>query len=222
LPAIAEIDVVGVSSGSESELVADLHDRVCERHPDAQRYDDPVSLLNADLDLVVACRFGDLADWTVRVLDRNCRVYTEKPVVTALGDLNRVCDAYDESGGELAAMLGLRYESGFLTAHERVADGAIGDIRLLNARKSYVLGQRDEFYRSRERHGGLIPWVGIHAVDWIHWFCDRPVSSIEETGTRRLPRGERRSDPPGSNNRQIPGVRRGLRRPGSSHPERTR
>ncbi|MFB6295580.1 MAG: Gfo/Idh/MocA family protein [Halobacteriales archaeon] len=85
-------------------------------------------------------------------------------------------------------MFGLRYDPAFLTAHERVREGDVGEVRLLNARKSYVLGDRGEPYLRREAYGGTIPWVGIHAIDWIHWFSDLPARTVRARHSRRANR----------------------------------
>jgi predicted dehydrogenase len=186
---LPDVEVVGVSPGSDGESVAGLHERAQDHSPDATQYPDHDALLDADLDLVVvACHFGDLADRSLAALQRGCHVYTEKPVATTLEDLERVREAHADSAGELAAMFGLRYDAAFLTAHERVRDGAVGEVRLLNARKSYILGDRGEPFLTREAYGGTIPWVGIHAIDWIHWFSDLPARTVRARHSRRANR----------------------------------
>jgi len=185
-----DIDVVGVAPGSDGKSVAELHDAVREQNPDANRYENAECLLKAtDPDVVVsACYFGDLASVTRRALDRGCHVYTEKPVATTVDDLDAVMAAYERSDAELAAMLGNRYDPWFRTAHARVNEGALGEVRLLDARKSYKLGTRDEPYLSRTSSGGTIPWVGIHAIDWFNWFTGsefRSVRSLHSTERNR-------------------------------------
>lgn len=183
---LEDVEVIGVSPGSEGESVDGLHESVRERSPDATRYEWYDDLLAADPDLVVvSCQFGDLADRSRPALERDCHVYTEKPVATTLEDLRAVRKAYDASAGELAAMFGIRYDPAFYTAYRRVSEGAIGTVRLLNGRKSYKLGERDEFYRSRETYGGTIPWVGIHAIDWVQWYAGREARSVRARHSRQ-------------------------------------
>jgi predicted dehydrogenase len=190
MPELSDVEIVGVAPGSSGESVADLHEAIEAHAPEATRYSDHEALLSTDLDLVVvACHFGDLADRTRAALERDCHVYTEKPVATTLEDLERVRETYAASEGELAAMFGLRYDPAFMTAHERVQGGDVGEVRLVNARKSYVLGDRGEPFLSRETYGGTIPWVGIHAIDWIHWFSDLPARSVRARHSRRANRG---------------------------------
>ena len=187
---LRDVDVVGTSPGSDGESVDELAERVGERFPGATRYDRAADLLATAPDVVVvACQFGDLADWSRAALDRDCHVYTDKPVATTLADLERVREAHAASAGDLAAMFTRRYDPAVRTARERVADGAVGEVRLIDCRKSYVLGERPPFYRSRDTYGGTIPWVGIHALDWVHWFDDRPVRSVRARHSARANRG---------------------------------
>ena len=78
-----------------------------------------------------------------------------------------------------------RYDPWFYTAKCLIDEGAIGDIRLLSARKSYRLGQRAPFFRERALHGGLIPWVAIHGIDFIRYLCTRTPHSRCSRVTRR-------------------------------------
>src|SRR5207244_10593595 len=71
-----------------------------------------------------------------------------------------------------------RYDPGFATARRLIAEGAVGDVRLIDARKSYKLGKRDSFYRERSTYGGTIPWIGSHAIDWIMWLGGAAIESV--------------------------------------------
>ncbi len=75
-------------------------------------------------------------------------------------------------------MMGTRYQPSFYTAWQSVKNVEIGEIRLINAQKSYKLGSRPEYYYKRDTYGGTIPWVGSHAIDWIHWFTGKKFKSV--------------------------------------------
>jgi len=186
-----DLEVVGVAPGSEGESIDGLLAELRRQGEDPTRYDDHAALLDrAAPDVVaVAPYFGDIATVTVDVLEQDSHAFAEKPLATTLDDLAAVRDAHARSDGDLAAMFGLRYEPAFRTAHERVTRGAVGDVRLLNARKSYKLGERETPYRDRETYGGTIPWVGIHAVDWIDWLTPEPFRSVRASHTTTGNRG---------------------------------
>lgn len=137
---------------------------------------------------VVACHFCDHAKVTVEALARGCHVFVEKPLALTFEDLALVKEAYVAAQRHLAAMFGLRYVPWFLTAWENVQKGMIGRIRLLNAQKSYKLGRREEFYHRRASYGGTLPWVGSHAIDWIHWFSGERFRSVFASHSRQFNR----------------------------------
>jgi predicted dehydrogenase len=70
-----------------------------------------------------------------------------------------------------------------------VRDGAIGTVRLINAQKSYRLGRRDAYYRDRATYGGTIPWVGVHAFDWIYWYSGQAFTCVYATHSTQSNQG---------------------------------
>jgi len=76
-----------------------------------------------------------------------------------------------------------------MTASNAVQAGAIGDPRILEGRKSYRCGNRDEFYRKRVTYGGTIPWVGSHAIDWVQWFSGQKFKSVYAAHSTKANRG---------------------------------
>ena len=120
---------------------------------------------------IVCGPFERHAEMCADAIDRHIHVLTEKTAAITfeqLDHLRQSCAARPEV--HLAGMMFSRYTPGFFTAHRLIRDGAIGDVRIVNARKSYKLGKRDDFYHKRESYGGTIPWIGSHAIDWIMWF----------------------------------------------------
>lgn len=104
-------------------------------------------------------------------LRQGAQVVCEKPVIMTAAELEQL-EALTQRNPELRliALTSMRYEGAYLAAHAACRNGAIGALRLVNARKSYKLGQRPDYYRSRATYCGTIPWVGSHMVDLIHCF----------------------------------------------------
>jgi len=64
----------------------------------------------------------------------------------------------------------MRLDPPYRAIRRSIEGGDIGEPVLATAQKSYKFGKsRPEFYRSKSRYGGTIPWVGIHAIDYIHY-----------------------------------------------------
>jgi predicted dehydrogenase len=149
--------------GSSPALYEDYRDMLDKEQPDI---------------VAVACYFGDHARLAAEALKRGIHVFVEKPIATELEDLSKLKEAYQQSGKHLATMLGMRYMPTFYKAWQTIRDGAIGDIRLMHAQKSYRLGQRGAHFQVRETYGGTIPWVGSHAIDWLYWFSGEKFESV--------------------------------------------
>ncbi len=112
---------------------------------------------------------GEMAAYA---MERGISVFCEKPVATTfemLDNLEKIYYAAKKKHPKLvfAGMFGIDYLPHFETAYRYIKSGALGDIRLASAQKSYRLGNRESFYSNREEYGGTIPWVGVHAIEWI-------------------------------------------------------
>src|SRR5438093_2838580 len=110
-------------------------------------------------DMVVVCGpFEMHATMCVDAIERGIHVLSEKCVALTAQDLDRLRKACAASPQvHLAGMMFSRYTPGFYTAHAMIDSGAIGEVRLFNARKSYKLGKREAYYHHRHTYGGTIP-----------------------------------------------------------------
>lgn len=174
------IEVVGLAPGSAGEDMSKFNKMAKKQGQTPKNYDDYRLMLDELKPDVVAvnCHFGDHAKVNLEVLKRKIHLFSEKPLATTLEDLALLQQEHERAGVELAAMLGLRYDPAFYTAWHKVQDGAIGDVRLLTAQKSYRLGSRPDFFKERDSFGGTIPWVGSHAIDWVYWFAGEEFLSV--------------------------------------------
>lgn len=175
-----DLEVVGIASGPEDESAESLANTVEMCSPGFRTYERyPRMLSEENLDIVVvAPYFGHICEVTIAALEHDLNVFAEKPLATSLEQLSRLREAYQRSSRRLMAMFGSRYHPWFVRLSREIENGTIGEIRLLNAQKSYKLGNRGEPYLTRENYGGTIPWVGIHAIDWINWFTPGAFRSV--------------------------------------------
>ena len=151
-----------------------------ESNPDVKKYDDYIEMLDKEKpDIAVVNPFcGYNAQVNIECLKRKINVFSEKPVAANLEDLNSLKAAYDESGKLFSSMMAIRYQPWFQAAKAAIDGGAIGEIRLMNAQKSYRFGNRDGMYHDRKLYGGTIPWVGSHAIDWIYWVSGKKFEEV--------------------------------------------
>lgn len=169
-PGNSEEDVSPILSeeiGEGARIYADWREMIDTENPN-------VLIVNSYMDLN--------APISIYALERGIHVFCEKPVATTFADLSLLESAYKKANEKkktcFCGMFGILDHEAFVLADEICKSGAIGDIRLVNAQKSYRLGKREPFYSVRERLGGMIPWVAIHAIDWIYHICGMKFSAV--------------------------------------------
>ncbi|MFZ6029519.1 MAG: Gfo/Idh/MocA family protein [Chloroflexota bacterium] len=192
LPVLPDVEVAAISAGTAEDDPASLQ-ALCQKLGHApQVYEDwKVMLARVRPQIAVVCGPFELhAAMSQAAIEQGIHVFCEKPVALSLDELARLQAAYTQADVHFAAMMGMRYEAPFYTAWQQVRAGAVGEIRLLNAQKSYRLGTRPAYYSHRETYGGTIPWVGSHAIDLIHWFSGRDFLSVTASHSRTANGGQ--------------------------------
>ena len=116
-------------------------------------------------------------------LKRGVHCFCEKPLAFTQVDLDRVKDAYANSSSMLGTMMIHRYEPWFYAAKKVVLEGAIGKVVQIIAQKSYKMGIKPSWMRDKEKFGGIISWVGAHAIDLAQWFAPEPLELVSASQT---------------------------------------
>jgi len=168
--------VVGIAPGYEGESMERVQASLEKAGIKTRIYEDYRQLLDLARVMIVNTRFDRNAGITAECLKKDIYVFSEKPLAMNLQELDMLKNVQEHSKAFVTAMFGIRYTSWFLTMKEAVKD--IGEIRLLNGQKSYKLGIRPDFYKKQETFGGIIPWVAIHAIDWIHALTQVEFKSV--------------------------------------------
>lgn len=162
--------ICALAPGGPEESIEAIRLRV-QPAPDAAVYGDYRKLLDREKPdvVVVTPRFHRHAEAACAALERGIAVYSEKPLALTLESLETVRAIQQKSKAPIGIMLNFRYAPTFSTARTLVADGRIGRPAAAYAQKSYKRGNRPDYYKKRAEFGGIIPWVGIHAIDWLRW-----------------------------------------------------
>ena len=183
---MTDINFCAVAPGSVGENVQGILPSLRHFGSDPKVYEDYREMLaNEKIDICVVDPFyGDHAKCAIAALEAGCHVFCEKPVATNMEELEAVKAAWQKSGKEFCAMFNFRYNHSFYKAWQLIQEGAIGEVRLLNGQKSYKFGTRPEFAKHRDSYGGTIPWVGIHAIDWIQWMSGKKFLSANAAQSR--------------------------------------
>jgi predicted dehydrogenase len=136
-------------------------------------------LANHRPDIVVeAGTDGERADVLTACAGRGIHFIAEKPLAMDLAGLERVRSSVARSGITATMLLTMRLEPPYLAMREAVRAGAVGEIAQCGAQKSYRLGERPAWQKSRKTFSGIIPFIGIHALDLIRWVSGREFAEV--------------------------------------------
>ena len=150
-------------------------------------YDDYHQMLDevpADV-AAVFVPFSRLAEASIAAAGRGCHIFSEKPLATTLEDLAALRGAVDAASVRAAACFTARGEPAFRTIRKAVLAGRIGESIYAAAQKSYPFRQRDVFYKTRKSYGGTIPWIGIHALDYVAWCTGQDYRRVAAIASNR-------------------------------------
>jgi len=101
--------------------------------------------------------------------ERGIHVISEKPLAFTLDELAELRKAVEKARIHLSMLLTMRFEPAYVAIREQIAAGAIGKVCQAAMQKSYKLGNRPEWMRNKATFSGIIPFIGIHALDLIRW-----------------------------------------------------
>lgn len=139
--------------------------------PFVKEYEDYNRMLDAEnLDIVCVYTPNNLiAECVIAAAAYGAHIYTEKPLAISLDDLAAARAAIEKSGVTMTMMLSMRQDGEYQKVHEVVQHGMIGEITQCSAQKSYRVGNRPDWQRQRKSLGGIIPFIGCHALDLLRW-----------------------------------------------------
>lgn len=133
-----------------------------------------------DVDVVGVCLpYYQNAEASIAAARAGVHVLSEKPAATSLPDLVRLEQEIRRSGVRYSIMLDMRAQPIFQAARKAVGQGMVGEPILISSQKSYQYGtERPWFYKDRKTYGGTIPWVGIHALDYMRWVSGQEYAQV--------------------------------------------
>lgn len=173
----ADAEFIGIAPGSKHENADSLKSYDMDIYSD---YKEMLDLTKPDI-AVISPVFGYTGQIIKECATRKIDVFSEKPIASTVEELNEVTEIVNKSGIHFSSMHFLRFTPSFYHAQKMVLGGAIGNIKLITAQKSYKYGKRPDWYNDRSLYPGTIPWVGIHAIDWIYFFTKRNFKSVSAT-----------------------------------------
>ena len=180
IPDIEDCELVAVCPAEPGDDISGLQKNKAWTEK-TRVYETPLDVLEkAKPDVVGVCmRFPKNAETSCMALERGISVVSEKPLATDLEDLFRLWQTAKHSSGRITAMFAFRFSPDYVAAQRAVEDEKIGQVCLAFGQKSYRWGKRGDYYRRRDTYGGSIPWVAIHAIDYLRWASGREFESVQ-------------------------------------------
>lgn len=122
------------------------------------------------LDIVTVCLSdGERTQVLLDCAQAGANIISEKPLAMNFQELSAIRKAISDNGIQLSMLLTMRFEGAYLAVKEIVDSGKIGEIIQMASQKSYKLGERPEWMKSRNSFSGIIPFIGIHSIDLLRW-----------------------------------------------------
>lgn len=177
---IPDASITAIAKSEPDEDVSRL-----ASHLNVKVYDDWREMLDREKPFAAGvspmfCRHKEIS---VECLKRGIHVMCEKPVAMNFEDLAELKEVYEKSSAFFVGMHAMRYQPNFRAAYDAVKTGLIGRPILINSQKSYAFSSaRPQFYKERNKFGGTVCWVAIHALDWTYWMMG-PFETIYSAHT---------------------------------------
>ncbi|HET7560332.1 MAG TPA: Gfo/Idh/MocA family oxidoreductase [Limnochordia bacterium] len=101
---------------------------------------------------------------------RGIHIMTEKPLAADLESLHQLYAQVSGAGVVLAPLHGYRRFPALAALQAAVRGGRIGEPIQAASQISYRWGvRRPDYMKSRAEFPGVVPFIGIHIVDWLLW-----------------------------------------------------
>ena len=138
-------------------------------------------------------------EWSVRALEAGKHVLCEKPLSRHPGDVDAAFAAAERAGRLLSEAFMYRHNPQTKRVTELVADGAVGELRLVRSTFSYALYDDENIRLRTDVEGGSLMDVGCYNVSWSRLLGGEPERVWGEawygpsgtdwvfTGTMRFP-----------------------------------
>lgn len=124
--------------------------------------------------------YGIRGQRVIEALKRGKHVIGDKPLSTSLAELDEIEKLVNEGGLMLGCQLDMRDNGNFLTLHQLIHSGELGQINAISFGGQHPLnyGVRAGWYFEEGKHGGTLNDIGIHAFDAIPWLTGHEIATV--------------------------------------------
>src|SRR6478672_1723951 len=117
------------------------------------------------------------SEWSIKAVEAGKHVLCEKPFSRHIADVERAFDAAEATGMHLSEAFMYRHHPQTARLAELVADGAIGELRVIRAAFSYSLYDADNIRLRTDVEGGSLMDVGCYCVSGARLLGGEPETA---------------------------------------------
>ena len=143
------------------------------------RYAAMLDAVECDI-VAVGDYYGRRGELIIEALRRGKHVVVDKPLCTRLTELTDIEWLARKNRRSVFCQLDMRGSGQFLKTRELIRAGAIGTIHAIHVSGQHplLLGSRPSWYFEKDKQGGTINDIAIHAFDFIPWLTGLQFSSV--------------------------------------------
>ena len=136
----------------------------------------------SDLDAIYIALPNHLhREWTLKALDAGKNVMCEKPLGLNLSEAREMTARAKNAGRLLAEAFMYRHHPQMAVVKEQLANGAIGEVRLIRSNFSYLLADLSNIRLKPECGGGALLDVGCYGIDVSRYLTGEEPSDLDVT-----------------------------------------
>ena len=143
-------------------------------------------LADDSIDLISLCspKRGEQARDAIMCLNAKKHVYAEKPAALSIEDLENILQTAKENDRCFHEYADTVFSEPYWTLRKVILSGTIGDVVQVYVQKSYPL-RAETRPQDEVTDGGLIRWVGIHAIRFIEHITGVKVKDVKVFQTHK-------------------------------------
>jgi xylose dehydrogenase (NAD/NADP) len=172
-----KVELVGVASRTQAR--ADEYAREWEIERAYGSYDE--LLADPEIEAVYISLPNNMhCEWSIRSVEAGKHVLCEKPMSRHEDEVAAAFDAADRAGKLLSEAFMYRHNPQTKRLHELVADGTIGELRVVRAAFSYSMYDHDNIRLRTDVDGGALMDVGCYCVSGSRLLAGEPQTVYGE------------------------------------------
>ena len=119
--------------------------------------------------------------WTIRAAEAGKHVLCEKPLALSAAEATQLLEVRDRTGVQIAEAFMVRAHPQWAAVRELVAEGRVGELRLIVGHFSYFRRDPHDIRSRRDWGGGALMDIGCYPITLSRWLFDQEPTAVIAT-----------------------------------------